>query len=390
MEIKKEVEKLNEELIRLRRDFHSHPELGFKEFRTAEIIEEYLQDLGIPTRRCTETGVIGILKGKQEGKTILLRCDIDALPVEEKTELEFKSQNPGVMHACGHDGHIAMLLITAKILTKYKDKIKGTVVFLFQPNEEEAGAEEMIKRGALENPTPNAVCGMHIWSYLPTGTIGIVPGPIMASSYYFKVTILGKGGHGGAPHKAINPIDTAAHVLSALNSYHTLELTSLKPTVISVGKIHSGQKEIIIPDILEMEGSIRCLHNNDLEVRNRFKEIIENICKVYRCECKIDFTCGNTLLSNDKELTNLIIKNAEKTVGKENIQTSDVSVMLGDDFAEFSRRIPGVYFFVGTANKEKRTNFEHHNPRFNIDEDSLKIGVEMQIRNTLSYLEVNI
>lgn len=390
MSIKDEIKSLNSELIELRRDFHLHPELGLHEVRTSGIVEKYLKDLGLEVRRCTETGVIGVLRGKGEGKTVMLRCDIDALPVEEKTGLEFASQNKGVMHACGHDGHTSMMLIAAKILAAHKDKINGNIVFLFQPNEEEAGAEEMIKHGALENPKPDAVCGLHIWSYVPTGKIGIVYGPIMASSYYFKIKITGRGGHGGSPHLVISPIDAAGHVLSAINSFHTYEQNSLKPTVISVGKIHAGQKEIVIPDELEMEGSIRCLHDDDEQVRNRFKELVEATCKAHRCECEIEFVCGNTLLNNDDTMTKLVIDTAEKVVGKENIQMKDVSVMLGDDFAEFSRRVPGVYYFLGTGNPEKKTNYDHHNCRFNIDEDSLPIGVEMHVRNALAYLGVNI
>ena len=390
MSIKEEIVNLKEELIQLRRDFHSHPELGFKEVRTSRIVEEYLQKLGLEVRMCAGTGVIGILTGAKEGKTILLRCDIDALPVEENTGLEFSSQNNGVMHACGHDGHTSMMMIAAKILSNHREDICGKIVFLFQPNEEDAGAEEMIKQGALQNPVPDAVCGLHIWSYIPTGTIGIIPGPIMASSYYFKVTITGRGGHGGAPHKTISPIDTAGHVLAAINSYHTYEQDSLKPTVISVGKIHSGQKEIIVPDLLEMEGSIRCLHEDDEAVRKRFCEIVEGTCKAHRCECKIEFVCGNTLLNNDESMTRLVMDCAEKVVGRENILTKNISVMLGDDFAEFSRRIPGAYYFLGTGNEEKHTTYEHHNCKFNIDEDSLAIGVEMHVKSALSYLGVKI
>lgn len=390
MKIKEEIKALEAELIDLRRDFHAHPELGFKEVRTSQIIEAYLNHLNLKVRRCAGTGVIGVLDSGKEGKTVLLRCDIDALPVEEQTGLPFSSQHPGVMHACGHDGHTAMMLVTAKLLCKYREQISGKIVFLFQPNEEDAGAEEMINQGALKDPVPDAVFGLHLWSPLATGTIGIVPGPIMASSYYFKITITGKGGHGGAPHSAINPIDAAGQVLNAINCFHTMELNSLHPTVLSVCKIHAGQKEIIIPDTLEMEGSIRCLHDQDEQARNRLREIVENICKTYRCSCDIEFLCGNTLLNNDAVLTQLAMDCAKKTVGPEKIITDDVSVMLGDDFAEFSRRVPGVYYFVGTANADKKTNYDHHNCKFNIDEDSLPIGVEMQVRAALSYLGAEI
>ena len=293
MDFREEIQSLHEELITLRRDFHRHPELGFQEHRTAGIVENYLTQLGLVVRRCAGTGVIGVLTGGRPGKTVLLRCDMDALPVTEQTGLPYQSENPGVAHACGHDGHTAMLLIAAKILSRHRQQLPGKVVFLFQPNEEEAGAEEMIRQGALDNPRPDAVCGLHLWSPLPTGTIGVVAGPIMASSYYFKVTIHGKGGHGGAPHTAINPIDAAAHVLEAIKTFHTLEQDARQPTVISVCKIHSGIKEIVVPDILEMEGSIRCLHKGDEQVRQRFQQLVEGTCQLYRCGCQVEFTCGN-------------------------------------------------------------------------------------------------
>lgn len=386
MDIRREAEEMKDELIALRRDFHRHPELGLKEFRTAQIIEDYLKNLGLSVRRCTDTGVIGVLEGGLPGKTVMLRCDIDALPVTEETALPFKSETQGVMHACGHDGHTAMHLITAKLLAAHREEIRGAVVFLFQTNEEDAGAELMIQAGALENPVPDAVCGFHLWSPIPTGKIGVVSGPIMASSYYFKITVLGRGGHGGAPHTAINPIDAAGHVLSAIKTLHTLHLNSTEPTVISVCKIHGGTKEIIVPDTVEMEGSIRCLHNQDAQVREKFENLCRAVCAAYGCSCEISFKCGNTLLSNDEAMTALLMDAAARVVGRENIQTRQISVMLGDDFAEFSNRIPGVYYFIGTASEEAASTYEHHNPHFNIDERSLETGVQIQLELVRAYL----
>ncbi len=386
MEIRAEVQQATEEMISLRRDFHQHPELGFQENRTSGIIEQYLKDLGLRVRRCAGTGVIGVLEGARPGRTLRLRSDIDALPVQERTGLPFASQTPGVMHACGHDGHTAIQLLAAKLLARRREQLAGKLIFLFQPNEEEAGAEEMIRQGALEDPRPDAVCGLHLWSPLPTGTIGVVPGPLMASSYYFKVTIHGVGGHGGAPHTAVNPIDAAGHVLEAIKTFHTLEMDACKPTVISVCTIHSGAKQIVVPETLEMEGSIRCLHSEDEQVRRRFCQLVEGTCALYRCTCEIVFTCGNTLLSNDPEMSHLVAEVAARTVGEEHIQQEGISTMLGEDFAEFTRRVPGVFYFVGTGNPEKGTQVEHHNPRFMLDEDSLPIALEMQVRMALAYL----
>ena len=229
MGIRSEIRALSHELVSLRRDFHAHPELGFCERRTAKIVEDYLLSLGLEVTRCAKTGVVGLLRGTASGKTIMLRCDMDALPIEEQTDLPFKSLNPGVMHACGHDGHVAMLLVAAKVLSRHRAEFSGTIKFVFQPNEEEAGAGLMIAEGVLENPTCDAAFGLHLWSPISTGKIGIVSGPIMASSYYFKLTISGKGGHGGAPHTAINPIDVATHVLEAIRSFQTSENNALDP-----------------------------------------------------------------------------------------------------------------------------------------------------------------
>ena len=387
MDLKKEIMELKDELIELRRDFHRHPEIGLSEFRTAQIIEDYLKALGLEVRRCLETGVIAVLKGGKPGKTLMLRSDIDALPVQEMTGLPFASENPGFMHACGHDGHMSVMLIVAKILAKHKEEINGTLVFLFQTNEEEAGAQDMIDAGALQNPKPDAIMGMHLWSYLPSGSIGIVSGPIMASSYYFKLKIIGKGGHGGAPHSCINPIDCAVHVWQAFQAYHTLENNSLKPTTITVGKFQAGQFNIVIPETCELEGSVRCLHTDDARVRERIREIIDGVCKTYRCSFELEFKCGNTILDNDEEMAEMIRETGAEILGKDKVITKDVGVMIGEDFAEFTRVVPGAFYFFGVADEEKGTHYEHHNAKFNIDEDVLPSVVEMQVSLARKYLE---
>ena len=386
MNIPPEVQACRDEVIFLRRHFHADPELGLHEYRTAQYIEDYLKGLDLEPRRCTPTGIVADLQGGKSAKTLLLRCDIDALPVQEETGLAFASRNPGVMHACGHDAHIAMMLMTAKLLCARKEKLCGNVRFVFQPNEEDAGAERMISAGVLEPTRPSACGGYHIWSPIPTGKIGVAAGPLMASSWYFKLTITGRGGHGGSPHTAINPIDAAGHVLEAIKTLCALEFNALRPTVISVCKIHAGSKEIIVPDVAELEGSIRCLHGDDEHVRARFAEVTEQVCRAFRCTRELEFVCGNTLLNNDEALTNILIHAAAEIVGRDNILTSGISVMLGDDFAEFSRRVPGVYYFLGTANPDKHSGFEHHNARFQIDEESLLIGVAVQLAFVQEYL----
>jgi amidohydrolase len=291
------------------------------------------------------------------------------------------------MHACGHDGHIAMLLVAAKILSNYRDKIKGNIKFIFQPNEEGAGgAETMVKEGILENPHVDAALGMHIWSPIDTGKIGIVSGPIMGSSYYFKLTVNGKGGHGGAPHTSIDPVICAANIIQTVQTIQTREIDVLKPTVITFCKIKGGSFNIIIPDKIELEGSIRCLYKESKEVQERFKRIIKNICEAHRTTFNLKFKCGNRLLSNEVSMTELVKAVAEKVVKPRDIQTSNIRMLIGEDFAEFALKVPSAFYFLGTGNKEKKTDYPHHHSRFNIDEDSLPIGVEMHIRTALKYL----
>lgn len=378
---------LQEELISLRRDFHAHPELGLQEFRTAEIIETYLNDLGLDeVRRCTPTGIIGVLRGGREGKVICFRSDMDALPVTEATGLHFASNTPGLMHACGHDGHMAVLLTTAKILAAHRAEIPGTVVFLFQPNEEDAGAELMIRAGALEHPRPDAIFGMHLWACLPTNTVGVCPGPLMASSHYFYLTLTGTPGHGGSPHHCVNPIDAAAHVLDAFKTFCALEQNPMEPTVISVGTIHAGTKEIVIPEKVELSGSVRCLHLGDDIVRARMRQLVEGVCKTYRCGFNLTFKCGNTLLENDPGLAALTALAATEVLGADMVVSSGIQTMGGEDFAEFTHVIPGAFFFYGIGNPLKKTDFDHHNPRFDIDEDALPGAVAVQLAITEKYL----
>lgn len=386
MTVEKKVNKLTGEVVRLRRDLHKHPELGFEEFRTSEIVEKYLGGLGIEVKRVAKTGVVGVLEGSMSGKTVALRADMDALPIQEKTGLPYQSINKGVMHACGHDGHTAMLLVAAKVLSQFKSRIEGKIKFIFQPNEEDAGAQIMIDEGVLQNPKVDAAIGMHLWTPIETGKIGIIPGPIMASSYYFKLRITGRGGHGGAPHKAINPLNPAVGIIHGIRTIQAEEFDTIKPTLITVGKIEYGTKAIVIPELLTMEGSIRCLHKNEKQVHQRFKELVAGFCKSHRTDFDLELKCGNSVLDNDPTLTRMAKKTAKEIVGETNILSEDVSTMIGDDFAEFGNEVPVVYFFVGTGNVKKGTNHEHHSHLFNIDEDSLPVGVEMYVKMALNYL----
>lgn len=382
-----EVNQLYDELVELRRTFHQYPELGFQEYGTSKIIADYLESCGIEvTRKVAKTGVVGLLRGHEDGRTLLLRSDMDALPLHEETGLPYASKNSGIMHGCGHDGHMAMLLVAAKVLSKKRDKLKGNVKFVFQPNEEDAGAEIMIRQGILENPRVDAALGIHLWSPIETGKIGIVPGPIMASSYYFKIDLQGKGGHGGAPHRAIDPITCAMNIIQSVQTMQAKELDALSPTVISFCNFHSGTSPIIVPETAVLEGSIRCLHDQYPQVQNRFEAIVDSVCALNRTRYNLSFKCGNDLLSNSSEMTQRVIRAAEKIIGAENVEQNNIPVMLGEDYAEFTKHVPAAFYFVGVSNSKLHSDYPHHHPKFNIDEAALPIGAALHVQSALDYL----
>ena len=390
METSKLIAEHAAELIELRRDFHRHPELGFEEFRTADIIENYLAALGIATQRIAKTGVVGILRGARPDPVLMLRADMDALPIKEENDVDYKSQNNGVMHACGHDAHMAMLLIAAKILTAKQKEIAGTIKFVFQPNEEIAGAVRMIEEGVLENPKVNAAIGMHVWTPVPSGKIAITPGPVMGGLDVFKVTINGKGGHTGMPEDAVDPIIAAAAVIQTVQVIQTREISNLKSTVIMFGKIKGGTKSNIIPEKVELEGSIRFLYPNrpedESQPTQRFIRIVEQVCQTHRCTCDIDIVHENIPLINNAEMAAL----ARDTAGEvfsDPEAIIDNQTMGSEDFSEFSELVPGVLMFLGTGNEHVGSDFSHHHPRFNVDEDTLPLGVEMWVRGALNFFE---
>ena len=389
--IKNEIAKYEEELIALRRDFHRHPELGYQEFRTSDIIANYLAGLGLEVTRLVKTGVVGLLKGSGgAGKTLLMRADMDALPVEEKTDLSYKSQTPGVMHACGHDGHSAIQLIAAKVLANHKDKIKGTIKFIFQPNEEEAGALDMIRAGVLENPNVDAALAIHLWSAIPSGKIGLSEGPILGTTEEFELKIIGKSGHTSAPHTAIDPILGAAKVVDAVQVLITREFDPLQPIVIMFGKIHGGSARNIIPDCVELGGTIRFLFAHEITdkpmVLEAFERVIKGTCASLNLSYELNFIPSNPSLVNDATMVSLVKQAAAETYAvSDNIEV--FRSLAGEDFAEFSQRVPSVMTFLGISNAEKKTNYPHHNSKFNIDEDMLKYGAELQVRSALAFFK---
>jgi len=386
--IRKKIDALTDELITLRRDIHAHPELGFEEHRTSALVENYLKQLGLETQRMTQTGVVGLLRGAKEGPVLMLRADMDALPITEQNEVSYKSVNQGVMHACGHDAHTAILLIAAKVLSQKKHSIAGTIKFVFQPNEEIAGALDMIEDGVLENPDVDAVMGLHVWTPLDSGKIAISTGAVMGGLDVFNVTIHGRGGHTGVPEDAIDPIICAANVILTVQTIQTREISNLESTLIMFGKIRGGSKANIIPDEVTLEGSIRFLYSGGPDSveqpTQRFERIVKSVCDTHRCTCNIGIAHENIPLINDAQMVAQAKKTA-KQVFEDESKITDNHSLASEDFSEFSARVPGVFMFLGSGNAAKKTNVSHHNSRFNVDEETLPRGVEMLVRGALNY-----
>ncbi len=397
----KEFNDIEDKVIEWRRDFHEHPELSNREFETAEKIAAHLNSLGIETKTgIAKTGVVGILKGDNPGKVVALRADIDALPVTEKNDLPFKSEvkteflgsKTGVMHACGHDTHTAILMGVAKILSENKDKINGTVKFIFQPAEEgpppgeEGGAKLMIKEGVLKNPDVDAIFGLHINAATPVGTIKYKPEGTMAAVERFVINVQGKQAHGSAPWSGIDPILISAKIIDGLQTIisRNAELTE-SASVITVGKITSGVRFNIIPETAEMIGTVRTLDpaNKELIIK-RMNEIVPAIAKAYGGNASIEFQNNTAITFNDPELTGQMLPTLEKVAGAENINLMKATTG-GEDFSFFQEEVPGFYFFLGGMPLNAEAT-RHHTPDFYIDESGLLLGVKTMTQLTLDYL----
>ncbi|MEN3011680.1 amidohydrolase [Dictyoglomus thermophilum] len=389
MNIKEDIKEIMPEVINIRRDLHMYPELGFQEYRTSEVISNYLEKLGLEVRRnIAKTGVLGILRGKEEGKTILLRADIDALPLEELNNVPYKSKNKGIMHACGHDGHTAILLGTAKILAKYKEQLKGTVKFAFQPAEElpPGGAEPMIKEGILENPYVDKVYALHLANHIPIGKIGIRKGLFCAQADAFTIKVKGKGGHGSAPDKCIDPLIISTYIVQALQEIPAREIDPYTPFVLSVCKIQSGNAFNIIPEEAEIQGTVRSFDKNLAEsVAKRIEKISQNIAEAFRGKVELEYQFGYPPGKNNEEEAEFVKKIAEEIVGKDNVIEEKPS-MGGEDFSYFLEERPGAMFWLGSGNEEKGLNHPHHSPYFDFDENAMAIGIEMFVRIVLENL----
>jgi len=386
-QVMENIRALRPELAELRRHFHQHPELGFQEVNTAKYIVDYLSALGLEIQcGIAGTGVVGLLKGKSEGKTVALRADMDALPITEQTGAPYASQNEGAMHACGHDAHMACLLGAAKILSAMKGQLSGQVKFIFQPAEEgPGGAKPMIEAGVLEGV--DAIFGCHVWYELPVGTIGFKHGPAQACLDAIDVTIIGKGSHGAWPHQGVDSIVTAAQVISALQTISSREVSPLEPVVVTIGTINGGQAYNIIADQVTMKGTVRALSSElRASLPERIERIIANVCKAMRADYQFKYHFGYPVMINEEGMTCMAEKVASKIVGPDNVIRVPQPVMGGEDFAYYLEKVPGTYAWVGMQNHEKGICHPHHTAKFDMDEDVLVTATQLLALSAIEYL----
>jgi len=372
-----------------RRDFHKHPELGFQEFRTARIVADELKSLGYEvTTGIAQTGVVALLDTGRAGPTALLRFDMDALPIQEETGAEYASTNTGVMHACGHDGHIAIGLSVARILKNTSEHLSGRIKFIFQPAEEGfGGAARMIEAGVLENPKPDFALALHLWNEKPVSWLGIKPGAVMAAAERFEIKLRGKGGHGAVPHKAIDPVVASAQIITALQSIVSRNVPPLETAVVSVTTVHAGDTFNVIPPEIILTGTVRTF---EAEVRTRvlkrFEQIVTNLASGFECEVEIDFQSIAPAVVNDNRISALVQEVAREQLPDYEVD-SGFCTMGSEDMAFMLREVPGCYFLVGSANPAKGLDASHHHPHFDFDEQALVTGTALMAASASALLQ---
>jgi len=371
-------------LVATRRDIHQHPELGFEETRTAALVAERLRKLDYHvTPGVGKTGVVGLKK--KDGRCVLLRADMDALPVEEANAVPYRSKAPGKMHACGHDGHVAIGLEVARRLAPLE--LGGSVKFAFQPAEEASnGAQAMIGDGVLEEPRVDAAFGIHLWNDLPVGTVGVMAGPVMASVDQFEIAILGRGGHAAAPHQTIDPVLVAAHVITALQSLVSRRRDPLSEAVVSVTEVHAGRAFNVIPDRADLRGTVRTFGGHFFEDAPRLVEdTAQGVASAFGAHVNVNYRRLSAPLINNEELSRLMRDVAADLIGAGNVRQG-VRTMGGEDMAFFLEKVPGCFAFVGSAPRTGGRASPHHSPTFDIDEESLVIAAELLTQTAIRYL----
>lgn len=374
----------------LRRDFHRHPELGFQEARTSGVIARELAQLGLKvTTGIAKTGVIGLLEGRMPGPTILLRFDMDALPVTEETGADYASQTTGVMHACGHDGHMAAGITIARILSESRERLKGRVKFVFQPAEEGlGGAALMIEEGVLQNPSPDYALAFHLWNDRPVGWLGVTPGALMAGAEIFTIRIVGRGGHGAIPEQTIDPVVVAAQLISSLQTITSRNVSPLHSAVLSITYLEAGNAYNVIPQQVELRGTIRVFETS---VRNlvieRMRQISDGVAHSFNCQIDLEVQGLTPPVINDHEIARVVEKSAIALYPTLSIDRQ-FRTMVSEDMAFFLERIPGCYVMVGSANPERGLCYGHHHPKFDFDERALSYAVAIITSTVLELMGI--
>lgn len=388
-EVKRLGEKYLQHMINLRETIHMYPEDGFSEFTTSKIIIEELEKLGIKVQKnVAKTGVVGLIEGKYPGKTVLLRADMDALKIQEQADVEYKSKIDGMMHACGHDGHVAGLLGAAMILNELKDNLHGNVKLVFQPAEErDGGALPMIEEGVLENPKVDAAFAAHLWGYLNEGEVHLKEGAMMASPDIFNIKVIGKGGHGAVPQESIDPIVITCQIVNSLQTIVSRKINPLDPVVITCGRIQGGDCHNVIPNEVELEGTIRTFNE---ETRNWVPKVMEDLIRGITTSqgaaYEFKYEPKYPALINDKYMTSFAKESLKKVVGEENVFDLKEPNMGGEDFAYFAQKVPSAFIFVGIANN-KIEPVIHHNPYFKWDSKNVGILAQSLSQIAIDYLK---
>ncbi len=388
--IKQEAEQLFPQLVAWRRDFHQHPELGFQEVRTAGIVADHLRQLGLEVSTgIGKTGVVAVIEGEAapaDASTILLRFDMDALPIHEQTNLPFASQTPGVMHACAHDGHTAIGMGVAQLLTQHRDQLRGRVMLVFQPAEETTqGAKAMIDDGVLDTLQPRAAFGLHLWSRLPLNQVIVQPGPLWASAGRFEITVHGQGGHGAMPHETVDATVIASHIVVALQSIVARNVDPAETAVVTVGLLQSGEAWNIVSAQARLVGTVRSFNSKvHALLAERIRALAENICIGYGATCTVEMPGQVPATVNSEAGARLMHQVAEAVVGPEQV-AQITPMMVGEDMAEFLERAPGCYVLIGASDPTQPMHSPHHNPTFDFDERTLPVGAALMTAAALDY-----
>lgn len=389
--IHEELAGLKDKLIQLRRDFHQHPELGLEETRTAEVVADHLRRMGLTVKTGVgRTGVVGLLQGKGPGKTLMLRADMDALPLEEENQVPYRSQSPGVMHACGHDGHMAILLAVAEVLSAHRHEIPGRIKFVFQPGEEGfAGARLMIEDGVLQEPAVDAALGLHLTNVLPLGLMAAGCGPVMASMDSFTIKLKGKGAHAAQANLGVDAVVMGSQVVGALQTLASREAPPTTPLVVHVGSVHAGSAFNIVAETAELKGTVRTFDETlRASMPERLNRLVGGIASAMRGSHELDYQFGYPALVNAESMTRLVEEAIVEIMGAQAYAKMPPR-MASEDMAFFQQEVPGCFFFVGAANPKKGLDTPNHNPRFDFDEDALVLGAQAMARAAWNFLSAN-